>query len=205
MNVIPLFPLNVVLYPAGPLPLRIFETRYVDMVRSCLRQAHGFGVVLSRSAAQTGPADTADVGTLANIVDFDQLPDGLLGLSCIGQARFRILGRRLQADGLNLGEVEWLPPDPLVGVPERHAELAELLRTVLPQLGAAYAGIEMRLDDAAWVGNRLAEILPLGASDKQFCLELTDPLRRLDTLAPLIRIAHGGDPSGDSGPSSAAH
>jgi Lon protease-like protein len=130
---------------------------------------------------------------MAKIVDFDQLPDGLLGLSCVGQQRFRIHAHRRQADGLNVGEVEWLQPEPLLTVPERHARLALLLETVLPQLGEVYTGIEMHLDDAAWVGHRLAEILPMDLADKQFCLELDDPLRRLDVLAPLIEITAQSD------------
>jgi len=188
VNIIPLFPLNIVLFPSGPLPLRIFETRYLDMVRRCMREDQGFGVVLIRDGEETGSADICDVGTMAKIVDFDQLPDGLLGLSCVGQQRFRIHAHRRQADGLNVGEVEWLQPEPLLTVPERHARLALLLETVLPQLGEVYTGIEMHLDDAAWVGHRLAEILPIDLADKQFCLELDDPLRRLDVLAPLIEI-----------------
>ncbi len=186
---IALFPLNIVLFPGGPLPLRIFETRYVDMVRRCMHEDHGFGVVLIREGEEAGAADICAVGTMAKIVDFDQLPDGLLGLSCVGQQRFRIRAHRRQADGLNLGEVEWLPPEPVLAVPQRHARLAALLESVLPQLGEVYAGIEMHLDNAAWVGHRLAEILPIDLSDKQYCLELDDPLRRLDVLAPLIEIA----------------
>lgn len=193
MNIIPLFPLNIVLFPSGPLPLRIFETRYVDMVRRCMREDQGFGVVLIRDGEQSGTADICDVGTMAKIVDFDQLPDGLLGLSCVGQQRFRIHAHRRQADGLNVGEVEWLQPEPLLTIPERHARLALLLETVLPQLGEVYTGIEMHLDDAAWVGHRLAEILPMDLADKQFCLELDDPLRRLDVLAPLIEITAQSD------------
>jgi len=193
VNVIPLFPLNIVLFPSGPLPLRIFETRYVDMVRRCMREVQGFGVVLIRDAEEAGSADICDVGTMAKIVDFDQLPDGLLGLSCVGRQRFRIHALSRQADGLNLGEVEWLQPEPLLTVPERHARLASLLETVLPQLGEVYTGIEMHLDDAAWVGHRLAEILPMDLADKQFCLELDDPLRRLDVLAPLIEITAQSD------------
>jgi Lon protease-like protein len=193
VNIIPLFPLNIVLFPSGPLPLRIFETRYVDMVRRCMREDQGFGVVLIRDGEQSGTADICDVGTMAKIVDFDQLPDGLLGLSCVGQQRFRIHAHRRQADGLNVGEVEWLQPEPLLTIPERHARLALLLETVLPQLGEVYTGIEMHLDDAAWVGHRLAEILPMDLADKQFCLELDDPLRRLDVLAPLIEITAQSD------------
>jgi Lon protease-like protein len=182
---IALFPLNMVLFPAGSLPLRIFETRYVDMVRRCMRESQAFGVVLIREGQETGPAETFHVGTLAKIVDFHQLSDGLLGLSCVGEQRFRVLRRWAQADGLNLGEVEWLAPEAVVSVPERHARLPQLLKTVLPQLGEVYTNIHMRLDDAAWVGHRLAEILPIPLADKQLCLELDDPIQRLDVLAPL--------------------
>ena len=185
MNSIALFPLNIVLFPDGPLPLRIFETRYVDMVRRCMRESETFGVVLIREGSEVGPAETFDVGTLAKIVDFHQLSDGLLGLSCVGQQRFRILSRGRQADGLNLGEVNLLAPEPTVGVPARHTRLAELLKSVLPQLGEVYEGFDMRLDDAAWVGHRLAEILPIPLTDKQMCLELDDPIQRLDYLSPL--------------------
>jgi len=185
LSPIALFPLNIVLFPDGALPLRIFETRYVDMVRRCMRRAEGFGVVLIRDGAEVGPADTFDVGTMASIVDFHQLADGLLGLSCVGRERFRIQQRSRQSDGLNLGDVEWLAPEPPTAVPERHARLPELLKSVLPQLGEVYAGMEMRLGDAAWVGHRLAEILPIPLHAKQMCLELDDPIKRLDLLAPL--------------------
>ena len=185
MNSIALFPLNIVLFPAGPLPLRIFETRYVDMVRRCMRETQQFGVVLIREGKEVGPAETFDVGTVAKIVDFHQLSDGLLGLSCVGQQRFRIRTRSRQADGLNLAEVEGLPAEPVVAVPSRHARLPELLKNVLPQLGEVYTDMEMHLDDAAWVGHRLAEILPIPLANKQRYLELDDPIQRLDALEPL--------------------
>jgi hypothetical protein len=185
VNSIALFPLNMVLFPAGRLPLRIFETRYVDMVRRCMREAQEFGVVLIREGKEVGPAETFDVGTLAKIVDFHQLSDGLLGLSCVGQRRFRIRNRSRQADGLNLADVEGLPPEPAMTVPARHARLPELLKNVLPQLGEGYADMEMHLDDAAWVGHRLAEILPIPLADKQRYLELDDPIQRLEALEPL--------------------
>jgi Lon protease-like protein len=150
-----------------------------------MRESRGFGVVLIREGRETGPAETFDVGTLANIVDFHQLSDGFLGLSCIGQQRFRIHSRSRQADGLNLAEVEWLAPEPAMAVPARHARLAELLKNVLPQLGEVYEGFAMRPEDAAWVGHRLAEILPIPLADKQSCLEIDDPIQRLDVLGPL--------------------
>ncbi len=185
MNSIALFPLNIVLFPDGPLPLRIFETRYVDMVRRCMREDTVFGVALIRKGHEVGPAETYEVGTAAKIMDFHQLRDGILGLSCVGGRRFRIVGRSTQPDGLNLADVEWLEPEPPVPVPGRHQRLAKLLQTVLPQLGEVYAGIDMRLDDAAWVGHRLAEILPVPLPAKQAYLEIDDPLQRLDLLAPL--------------------
>jgi Lon protease-like protein len=187
MNSIPLFPLNIVLFPDGPLPLRIFETRYVDMVRRCMREGQGFGVVLIRKGREVGDGETLtyEVGTIAEITDFHQLPGGLLGLSCIGRQRFRIQSRNRQTDGLNVGEVELLAGEPKVALPPRHMRLAELLRTVLPQLGEVYTGIQMRLDDAAWVGHRLAEILPIPLAEKQLYLEIDDPVERLDRLAPL--------------------
>ncbi len=190
-NEIPLFPLNIVLFPEGPLPLRIFETRYYDMVRRCMREQRGFGVVLLREGHEVGTSNTEfyDVGTMAAILDFHQLSDGLLGLTCAGRQRFRILRRRRQADALNLGEVEWIPAEPRMPVPPRHSRLAKLLSTVLPQLGEVYEGIEMRLDDAAWVGHRLAEILPIPLADKQSYLEIEDPLERLDRLSSLAPLA----------------
>ena len=109
----------------------------------------------------------------------------MLGLSCVGQQRFRILKRSRQADGLNLAEVDRLTAEPAVPVPARHARLAQLLKSVLPQLGEVYTDMEMRLDDAAWVGHRLAEILPIPLKDKQACLEFDDPIQRLDVLEPL--------------------
>ena len=193
MTTIPLFPLNIVLFPDGPLPLRIFETRYVDMVRDCMRQDRGFGVVLIREGREVGPAETFDVGTMAKITDFDQLPDGLLGLTCVGQQRFRIVTRRVAKDGLNVVDVEWLTTEPRLEVPPRHARLSRLLQLVLPQLGEVYTGIDMRLDDAAWVGHRLAEILPLQLTAKQDFLEMNDPVQRLDALAPLAPGESGGE------------
>jgi len=191
MNSIPLFPLNIVLFPEGALPLRIFETRYLDMVRRCMREGQGFGVVLIREGREVGGGDTEihAVGTMAEIIDFHQLQDGLLGLSCVGRQKFRIVSQGRQSDGLHLGEVQWLDAEPVQPVPPRHARLAELLRTVLPQLGEVYTNIPMRLDDAAWVGHRLAEILPIPLADKQLFLEIDDPIHRLDRLAPLTPLA----------------
>lgn len=194
-----MFPLSLVLFPQGPLPLRIFETRYLDMVRRCMRESSDFGVLLIREGAEVGPATTVDVGTTAHIADFHQLADGLLGLSCVGRRRFRVLSRACQSDGLNVAEVSLLEEAPVQPVPARHARLAELVRGVLPQLGEVYSNMELQAEDAAWVGYRLAEILPIDNADKQRCLEIDDPVERLEYLAPLIRTAASGSaPGSDS-------
>jgi Lon protease-like protein len=181
---IPLFPLGTVLFPGGPLRLRIFEPRYLDMVRRCLKEASVFGVVLILEGAEAGAAaSVADTGTGARLVDFDTLPDGLLGIDCVGEQRFRVRRRWQQGDGLNLAEVDYLPDDPPCALPAELAHLGELLREVLPQLGERYAHVVARYDDAGWVGNRWAEVLPLTAAEQQQLLELADPLARLRQVA----------------------
>jgi uncharacterized protein len=189
---LPLFPLNTVLFPDGLLPLRIFETRYVDMVGRCMREASPFGVVMIRSGAEVGTvADTAGLGTTARIVDFSKLPDGLLGITCRGERKFRVVKRWQRADGLNLGDIEYLQLEATVAVPDEYRHLADLLRKVLPELGEPYAGMAVNFADASWVGCRLAEILPLGLTDKLRLLELDEPLERLARLNQLVRRVPG--------------
>jgi uncharacterized protein len=185
---IALFPLHTVLFPDGPLPLRIFEPRYLDMVRKSLREESAFGVVLIDAGAETGALTaTSTVGTSARIADFYSLPDGLLGVTCLGLRKFKLGGRRVQSDGLNIGSVEWLESEQQVELPDEYRHLGQLLRKVLPELGDFYESVTKRFNDATWVGYRLAEILPLSLSDKQYCLELNDPLARLARLSPLIQ------------------
>ena len=186
----PLFPLHTVLFPGGPLPLRIFETRYVDMVRHCMRRRCPFGVVLIQAGSEagaSGAAETSAVGTMARIVDFSSLPDGLLGITCIGDQKFRVIKHWQQADGLHVGDVEFATAEPRTELPGEFQHLGSLLRKVLPELGDLYAGVPKHFADASWVGCRLAEILPISLSEKQYCLELDDPLARLARLNPLIR------------------
>ena len=181
---LPLFPLSTVLFPGGPLPLRVFETRYLDMVGRGLKEHTPFGVVLilSGTEADTAP-EVADIGTSARVVDFDTLPDGLLGITCIGERRFRVMRRWQQSDGLNLADVDYLPEDARQALPAELSHLGELLREVLPRLGGAYAHIDGRYDEASWVGNRWAEILPLTPAERLDLLRLDDPLARLRQVA----------------------
>jgi uncharacterized protein len=186
-SVIPLFPLHTVLFPGGPLPLRIFETRYTDMVRRCMREQLPFGVLMIQEGEEAGEvATTAAVGCSARIADFGTLEDGLLGISCIGERRFRVLRVWREGDGLNMGEVEWFDAGTPVALPAEHARLAQTVRRALAELEEIYTHVERHFEDADWVGNRLAELLPIGLADKQELLELEDPLVRLDALLSIV-------------------
>jgi Lon protease-like protein len=183
---LPLFPLNAVLFPGGPLPLKIFEPRYLDMVSRCMREQSGFAVVLVSEGEEASIATSfAATGTEARIVDFDRLADGLLGISCLGRERVRVVEAWREPDGLNRGRVLDIAADPVVAVPPEQAWLADVVKQVLPEAGDTYRHVERR-DDAAWIANRLAELLPLALADKQSLLELSDPLERLSVLEPAV-------------------
>ncbi len=187
---VPLFPLNTVLFPGGPLPLRIFEPRYLDMVSRCLKNDIPFGVVLIREGGEVGPAATCNVGTLATIVDWYQGSDGLLGVTAIGTERFRLRSTACQDDGLNIGEIDRIPPPASVPLPEAYRELPQVLQTILDDLGRLYENVERRPDDAAWVAWRFVEILPIDLRQKQQVLESDDVLAALEFVE---RVLHSQD------------
>ena len=183
---LPLFPLSTVLYPGGQLLLRIFEPRYLSMVSRCMREEHGFGVVLIEQGSEVGSAEFATMGTVAEIIDWHQGSDGLLGLTAEGRERFRVSEYEQQADGLYIGAIEMLAQEPRESLTEHFSGLATLLKGLLEQAGAPYDRMPTDFDDASWVGYRLAELLPLPVSLKQSLLELDDARRRLERLEPHI-------------------
>lgn len=181
---IPLFPLSTVLFPGGFLSLRIFERRYLDLVRDCARDNSGFGVCLILDGNEVGePALPAAVGTLARITDFHTLPDGLLGIHAQGGERFHVDTTRVRDNGLIHGEVTMLGADPVVPVPAHCGLLATILERLLDRVGGELGKVDRACyDDAGWVGFRLAEALPLAAAERQHLLQLDDPIQRLDSL-----------------------
>lgn len=189
---IPLFPLHAVLFPGGPLPLRIFEPRYVEMVSHCLRTDTGFGVSLIREGHEVGEAAlTYEVGTIARIVDWTQRKDGLLGITAVGQTRFRLCSAQVRPNQLIVAQVEPLPGDAHEQLPEEYRPLADLLSRILARTEDYYAGIPMRYDDASWVSYRLAELLPVKGSVKQRLLEMDgidERLQELQTIVEGLRI-----------------
>jgi Lon protease-like protein len=185
---IPLFPLRTVLFPGGYLPLRIFEQRYLKMVRDCAKSDTGFGVCLIREGEEAvSPVKTTEVGTHAQIVDWYTLEDGLLGVSAVGTVRFVIDHSWQDDDGLFRARVRILPEPALTRLPEAFGLLAEVLGRFMEKVGHQYPSWSgEKLEDATWVGYRLSELLPLSGIEKQHLLELTDPMERLQSLVEVL-------------------
>ena len=186
---IPVFALGTVLYPGGPLPLRIFEPRYVDMVSDRLRRDAPFIVALIRSGREVGGgATTHAIGTLARIIDWNRQDNGLLGITALGGRRVRVLDTEIRPDRLCVATARMLAEEPASTVPEEYRALVVLLRHVLGQIESLYRHATPRFDDASWVGYRLSELLPIPLPRKQELLELEDPLLRLRRLADLVAV-----------------
>lgn len=183
-NELPLFPLRMVLFPGGELRLRIFETRYLDMVRLCTREQRPFGVCLFLDATEDGlPARPAALGTTAKITDFYTLPDGMLGISCEGGQRFHVERTKVRDNGLIVGEVEFIEDDALACVRPEHALLVQLLEHILTQVGGPHAKAPRAcFDQAQWVSCRLAELLPFDTAAQQRLLQCGDPHARMQRV-----------------------
>lgn len=190
---VPLFPLRTVLYPGGPLPLRIFEPRYLDMISSCMKTETPFGVVLIREGSETGPSTTYEIGTLARITDWYQGSDGLLGITAMGEQRFRLLEVERQPDGLSVGTVEVIDTEQSASLPSEYQPMAQILAGVLGNLGRLYETLDKNYEDAGWVGYRFAEILPIAPEEKQSCLEIEDPIERLELVRAVLREVRGSE------------
>ena len=183
----PIFPLRTMLFPDSRLPLRIFEPRYIDMVSKCMKDSLEFGVILSRESNDPKMFETYNIGTMAKIIDWEQGNDGLLGITTIGTNKFKLLGMNKQEDGLNIGDVEIIKREGDFKPTENFSNLVSLLKAILDDINL-YNDDEKKFESASWVSFRFAEILPLKLEDKQKCLEIDDPIIRLNYLEPLIRM-----------------
>lgn len=186
-----LFPLGTPLLPGGRLSLKIFETRYLDLMTDCLRSGKSFGICLIEKGSEVAapgaePAVPHAVGTLAAVEALDMREAGIMQVSVFGGRRFRIASRRVGNNGLQQGVVELLDDSP-AEVPERFAKLLPLLKTVLADLGEARAPKPHRFDDACWVGHRFVDVLPVQPLAKQKLLELDDPLSRLEIIEKYLQ------------------
>ncbi len=184
---VPLFPLKSVLCPKGRMPLQIFEQRYLHMITRCLKEQVGFVVVLIKDGEEVGSdVRMFDVGTYAQVVDFQQLPNGLLGITVEGVSKVAISHVGRQDDGLYIGDIAPVSSEAEQSVPDTFFELAELLEELLRHPVVRVLGMDVNYTDAREVGWRLIELLPLEVQDKQYLLTLDNPLYRLEQIRYLI-------------------
>lgn len=180
-----IFPLKAVLFPGGTLPLKVFEQRYLEMTKICLREERPFGVCLIKEGEEVGtPAVPEAVGCLARIKHWDMPQLGVFHLIAEGLQRFRILSSRVLGNGLITAAIETLPePD---GAAPADAICAEVLKAIIEKLGVEHFPTPHRFDDATWVGYRLSEVLPIGLDLKQRLLQVTDAEARLAQLNRIL-------------------
>jgi Lon protease-like protein len=184
---LPLFPLRTVLFPGGMLPLKVFEQRYIEMTKACLRDERPFGVCLITRGDEVARGDgatpdIATVGTLARITNVDMPQMGILHLSTEGGTRFEVRYRSTDALGVVVAQVTTIADEPRHPLAETYAPLAKLLQAIAARLGPQHFPAGLQYDDASWVGYRLAELLPLPLSIKQSMLEVNDANVRLAAL-----------------------
>lgn len=191
---LPLFPLKTVLFPDGILPLKVFETRYMDMVRECMRRNTPFGVVLIKSGQEVGAAAEPElVGCLAHMSDWDMEELGVMTLRIRGGKRFRITDTRVLPDQRLEARVEMIPADDDIPVSDIHVACAKTLKIVIDDVfakGRTEHGESfispfsqpIQLDSASWVANRWCEILPIPLKARQKLLELDDAQSRLSIV-----------------------
>jgi len=150
-----------------------------------------FGVLLIKDGNEAGLATTYEVGTLAKITDFYQGSDGVLGITALGQQRFRLVSNDRQPDGLNIGEVDLIEPEASVPLPQEFRQLPEMLANVLDDLGLLYETQARRYEDTVWVSYRFLEILPVDLDQKQRSLESNDTMARLKLVGELLDSVRG--------------
>ena len=180
-----IFPLNTVLFPGGRLPLKIFEQRYIEMTKVCISEERPFGVCLIKEGREVGtPAVPQDIGCLARIVQWDMPQLGVFHLQVEGLQRFRILSSEVEKSGLISATIEHLANDSAVAPEETLCR--DVLKAIIEKIGAEHFPSPHRFDDAAWIGYRLSEVLPISLEQKQQMLRMTDPHARLSQLGEIL-------------------
>lgn len=185
---LPLFPLNTVLFPGGRLPLKVFEQRYVEMTKRCVRDGTPFGVCMIREGKEVGtPAVPADIGCTALIEQWDLPHPNLFELLVRGERRFRILQREVAAMGLLVCEAEYFDTEPAAEPPD--ALCRRVMSELVERIGAERFPGEIALDDAQWISWRLGELLPLSTELRQQLLETASATTRLAKLRDVLVAA----------------
>lgn len=197
-NPLPLFPLRTVLFPGALLGLKVFETRYLDLMSECLRQSTTFGVVCLSQGNESGRGRAGDaltqledVGVLVRIDEIEAEQAGILNVRCTGTQRFKRVGSPGQRDnGLWHSQAELIADDPPrapgQAMASTVAALAEAISKLKEYDKEPFAP-PYRLDDAGWVANRWCELLPVSLAAKQKLMALDDPVIRLSLVDGFLR------------------
>ncbi len=192
IETIALFPLSTVLLPHGRIPLQVFEPRYLDLVGRSLKHDSGFGVVWLREGSEVFHSDPAfdarlaQIGTYAKIVDWDSLPNGLLGITIEGTQKFRLISSCQQKDHLHMAEIEWIEPEAFIPLPEQTEEMQGLLSQLLQHPHVLRMKLDPQVNDIATLGCLLVQLLPIPESTKFDLLAITDPQLRLQQVIELL-------------------
>ncbi|EJN35676.1 peptidase S16, lon domain protein [Pseudomonas sp. GM84] len=190
---LPLFPLDTVLFPGCLLDLQIFEARYLDMIGRCMKQGTGFGVVCILEGEQVGkaPPVVASIGCEAQIRDFVQQDNGLLGIRVEGVRRFELGQTEVQKDQLLLGEVHWLPEQPDSPLTEQDDDLLALLVALGEHPMVEALDMPRDVDGRQALANQLAYLLPFMEEDKLDLLAIDSPAERLAEIQKLLERIQG--------------
>ncbi len=185
---LPVFPLNNTVFPGGILPLRIFEPLYMSMVSDCMKNHKPFVVVLIKQGNEVDKYSSFHpLGTLMQIIDFDQLKDGSLGLTCRGLTRGRVIASWAKSSGLIMGSIQRLEGQAAQPIQDEYQAMADFLRETLEQdsLKAYRSHLIEDWDNQTWLSYRLAELLPLSQPKKQVLLEM-GTVSRLNQLQSVL-------------------
>jgi len=187
---IPLFPLNTVLFPGGPLPLRVFEPRYLDMVSQSMKSESPIGVVLIKDGYEVGPApDIYSIGTMATVTYWHKRNDGLLGITLTGAQRFKILDKQVSDSQLVTADIELIDNIVSHDINEDNQHLVPIIDKILDQLDPPFKTIPRKTDDIEWVSARLIELLPTSLDVKQSLLESDNIVERLAKIESILKDA----------------
>lgn len=185
---LPLFPLQTVVFPGGRLPLRVFEQRYIEMVKQAIADDTPFGICAIREGHEVGtPAVPCEVGTLVHITDWDMPEAGILHIDTQARERFVIRDTHTEPSGLIVATVDTVSAEPATAIPDDLMLAVQILRHIVGEFGADRFPAPLAFDDAAWVGFRLSEVLPLKLSTKQNLLEMNDSVTRLRILTEFLK------------------
>ncbi len=180
---LPLFPLKSVLFPGGALSLKVFEPRYLKMLSQCEKNNMGFGICLIKEGEEVGQvAQVFSLGTMVEITFWEHRHDGLLGISVKGRQKFKLLEKYIDESGLLLADIELLPLERELVLPEQYTAMLDVLQKIFSVLQHPYITMEKKYDDACWVGSRLSELLPISKQKKQQLFEMDEPMARLAML-----------------------